>query len=176
MTEQSSSQNYQYLTFTLSEDIYAINILKIKEILEYQSLTPVPLTPNFIRGVLNLRGKVLPVIDLVARFGGSPTIPTKRTCIIIVEILIEANDQQDPPTTMDLGVVVDMVNRVVDLTDNDIEPPPSFGAKIRVDFIAGMGKLDDFFMILLDITRVLSVEELMIVDAINDELSHQTQP
>lgn len=169
----ADAQIKQYLTFTLSDDIYAIDILKIKEILEHETLTDVPLTPDFIPGVLNLRGKVVPVIDLIARFGGQPTLPTNRSCIIIVEIMVEPTDSEDTHALecIDVGIVVDMVNRVVDLSTADIEPPPSFGAKIRVDFIQGMGKIEDNFVILLDITRVLSIEELMIVDAVGHEVN-----
>ncbi len=166
----------QYLTFQLAEDIYALDILKVKEIFEYENLTAVPMVPDFIRGVLNLRGQVVPVIDLVARFGGDVIKVSKKTCIIIVEIEVEKTEDDETISRMDVGVMVDVVNRVVDLQAEQIEPPPSFGAKIRTDFISGMGKVDDEFMILLDVTKVLSIHELIVIDAMQSEQSELGSP
>lgn len=148
VTEQT-----QYLTFMLSGEMFAIGILAIKEIIEYANLTTVPMMPACIRGVINLRGAVVPVMDLAARFGKASTAVTKRTCIVIVEV--EAGEERQ-----DVGVVVDAVNEVLDIAAADIEPPPSFGAKIRTDFIRGMGKINDRFVILLDVNQVLSVDEV----------------
>ena len=152
----------QFLTFTLGGEVYAIDILSIREIIDYGNLTMVPMMPVFIRGVINLRGSVVPVVDLAARFDGEPTEITRRTAIIIVEIV-------DGETTMNIGVVVDGVNEVLEIPPGDIEPPPSFGARIRTDFIKGMGKVDGKFLVLLDVANVLSVDELSLLD----EVQHQ---
>lgn len=143
----------QYLTFMLGGEVFAIGILHIKEIIEYGSLTTVPMMPDYIRGVINLRGAVVPVVDLSARFGRKSAEVTKRTCIVIIEVMNEDVQQV-------IGVVVDMVNEVLEITAAEIEPGPSFGAKIRADFIRGMGKVDGKFVIILDVDKVLSVEEL----------------
>ncbi len=148
----------QYLTFLLGGEMFAIGILGIKEIIEYDGLTRVPMMPECILGVINLRGAVVPVMDLAARFGKPPTVITKRTCTVIVEV--EATDGERQDQTHDMGLVVDAVNAVLDIPDADIEPAPAFGARIRTDFIAGMGKVNGKFVILLNISRVLSIQEL----------------
>jgi len=153
-TEQGPQQ---YLTFTLSRELFAIDILHIKEIIEYGQLTEIPMLPPFIRGVINLRGTVVPVIDLWARFGNEQTQIARRTCIIIVEM---TQTEDGINSRHDIGIIVDSVNAVIDIPGADIEPPPSFGARIRADFIYGMGKLSDQFVIILDIDKVLSVEEM----------------
>ncbi len=153
VSQVDTSEMQQYLTFMLSGETYAIGILGIKEIIEYGQLTEVPNMPSFIRGVINLRGAVVPVVDLAARFNKGTTALTRRTCIVIIEV-ISANEQQV------IGVMVDAVNEVLEISPSEIEPPPSFGAKIRADFIAGMGKVDGRFIIMLDVDKVLSVDEL----------------
>jgi purine-binding chemotaxis protein CheW len=152
-TEEKISQGQQYLIFKAGGDKFAVGIAPIKEIIEYRELTSVPMMPAYLRGVLNLRGRVVPVIDLLVRFGRASTEVSRRTCIVILEV--EHNDEQ-----LYLGIVVDTVMAVVDIADADIEPPPSFGAKLRNDFISGMGKIDEQFVIILDINQVLSVGEL----------------
>jgi purine-binding chemotaxis protein CheW len=148
----------QFLTFMLGGEVFAIGILHIKEILEYGGLTQVPMMPEFIRGVINLRGAVVPVIDLSARFGRASTTVSKRTCIVIIEVEVEDSHQ-------DIGLVVDSVCEVLEIPLDQIEQAPSFGAKIRADFIQGMGKVNDEFVIILDVNRVLSVEELAAASA-----------
>lgn len=143
----------QYLTFMLGGETFAIGILGIKEIIEYHGLTEVPMMPACIRGVINLRGAVVPVLDLAARFGKPSSEVTKKTCIVIVEV-------QSGEDRHDMGVVVDAVNAVLEIPASEIEPPPSFGAKIRSDFIAGMGKVAGKFVILLNVNAVLSTEEI----------------
>jgi purine-binding chemotaxis protein CheW len=152
---QQEQQQQQYLTFMLGGDIFAIGILAIKEIIEYGQLTEVPRMPPSIRGVINLRGAVVPVIDLGARFGKRSTEIGKRTCIVIIEM--EGSEEGD---TQVIGVMVDAVNEVLDIPLSEIEPAPNFGAKIRADFIQGMGKVDGKFVILLNANRVLSVNEM----------------
>lgn len=154
----------QYLTFLLGGEVFAIGILVIKEILEYEELTEVPMTPKSIRGVINLRGSVVPVIDLSARFGRKTTAITRRTCIVILEV----NSGED---THDIGIVVDSVSEVLEIPPSEIEPAPSFGAKIRTDFIAGMGKVDGKFVILLDIAHVLSVDDLTQLESVAQNAS-----
>jgi purine-binding chemotaxis protein CheW len=150
---QAAAPPTQYLTFMLGGEVFAIGILAIKEIIEYNTLTAVPMMPACIRGVINLRGAVVPVMDLSARFGRKPTEATKRTCIVIVEI--EADGERQ-----DVGVIVDAVNAVLDIPASDIEPSPTFGAKISANFIHGMGKVDGKFVILLDVNFVLSTSEI----------------
>jgi len=153
---------HQFLTFLLDREPYAIGILVIKEIIEYGNLTPVPLMPEFIRGVLNLRGSVVPVIDLAARFGRAGAEVGRRTCIVIIEM---ENDGE----TQDVGVIVDAVNEVLDIPAGAIQPPPAFGAKIRVDFISGMVELDGRFIIILDVNRVLSIDEMELLASLGEE-------
>ena len=149
----AAGEAHQYLTFALSGEMYAVGILNVKEIIEYGNLTEIPMMPAFIRGVINLRGSVVPVVDLAARFGGGQSEIGKRTCIVIVEM-----SQDD--TKQDLGIMVDAVSEVLEIPGTEIEPPPAFGARIRADFIAGMGKVAGKFVIILDIQQVLSVEEM----------------
>jgi len=145
----------QFLTFMLGEDQYAVGILHIKEIIEYGSLATVPMMPDCVRGVINLRGAVVPVMDLSARFGRAPSSISKRSCIVIVEV------EGDGECKQVMGMLVDAVNAVVEIAAGDIEPAPSFGTRIRPDFIAGIGKHNGKFVILLDIERVLSSEEIV---------------
>jgi purine-binding chemotaxis protein CheW len=151
LAEAASDQ--QYLTFVLGGEMFAIEILNIREIIEYGSLTNVPMMPAFIRGVINLRGAVVPVIDLSVRFGRPPAEVTRRTCIVIIEV-------DNDGTVQDIGIVVDSVSEVLEIPAAQIEPPPAFGAKIRTDFIQGMGKVNDKFVIILNVLNVLSVEEM----------------
>ena len=145
----------QYLTFTLGGEMFSISILCIKEIIWYANLTEVPMMPHCIRGVINLRGAVVPVMDLSTRFGKPPTAVTKSTCIIIVEI--DAFDDGEP---QNMGVVVDAVQAVLEIPSTEIEAPPTFGAKIRSDFIEGIGKVNGKFVILLNVNSVLSYAEI----------------
>ncbi|TAN65036.1 MAG: purine-binding chemotaxis protein CheW [Methylobacter sp.] len=143
----------QYLTFMLSGETYAISILRIKEIIQYGQLTEVPRMPDFIRGVINLRGAVVPVIDLSARFGKQPTAIGRRNCIIIIEVDLGEETQS-------VGVMVDAVNAVLEISADEIEAAPTFGTNIRADFIAGMGKINGKFVIILNIRHVLSMDDM----------------
>jgi len=156
-------EHAQYLTFMLEKEVFAIGILAIKEIIEYHDLTPVPMMPDWIRGVINLRGAVVPVLDLSARFGRRSTQVTKRTCIVIVEV--ETGEERQV-----VGVAVDAVNQVLTIPESDIEPPPAFGAKIRTDFIFGMGKVDGRFVVLLNTNQVLSIDEITDFEASNADV------
>ncbi len=148
-----ADDHQQYLTFMLSSETFAVGILGIKEIIEYGHLTNVPRLPAFIRGVINLRGSVVPVIDLGARFGRHSTAITRRTCIVIIEVTEDGERQ-------DVGIMVDAVNEVLEIPAAQIEPPPSFGAAIRADFVAGMGKIKEHFVIILNVDKVLAVGEM----------------
>jgi purine-binding chemotaxis protein CheW len=158
---QTVVEQKQYLTFMLGGEVFALGILRVKEIIGYGGLTEVPMMPDCVRGVINLRGAVVPVMDLSVRFGKPSTAITRRTCIVIVEV--DANGE-----SQDMGVVVDAVNAVLEIPASDIEPAPAFGAKIRTDFIEGMGKLDGRFVILLSINQVLSTDELGAIGQIAD--------
>lgn len=157
MGAMDSTSQGQYLTFMLAGEIFAIGILVIKEIIEYGQLTEVPRMPASIRGVINLRGAVVPVIDLGARFGKQSTSVSKRTCIVILEVHGEVDGDGVQQV---VGVMVDAVNEVLDIPASEIEPSPSFGARIRADFIKGMGKVEGKFVIILNADRVLSVNEM----------------
>lgn len=148
---QDTREHGQYLIFSLAGEAFAIDILHVKEIIEYGQLTEVPMMPEVVRGVINLRGAVVPVIDLAARFGRTPTQVARRTCIVIVELEQEGEHH-------DVGIIVDAVNEVMEIPPADIEPPPTFGTQLRTDFIAGMGKLAGRFVSILQVDRVLCMD------------------
>jgi len=154
----------QYLTFFIRGEEYAVGILRVKEIIEYETVTRVPAVPPHVRGVINLRGAVLPVVDLAAKFGSPETDVTRTTCIVIVET--QLRDE-----IVVAGVMTDAVSEVVDLGADQIEPPPPFGTGVRVDFLIGMGKLDGRLVLILDIDRVLSPVELQQTIEAVDELA-----
>ncbi len=145
----------QYLTFMLGGEMFSINILCIKEIIWYANLTEVPMMPACIRGVINLRGAVVPVMDLSSRFGKPSTPVTKSTCIVIIEVETQTEGERQ-----NMGLVVDSVQAVLEIASSEIEQAPSFGTKIRPDFIEGIGKVNGKFVILLNVNRVLSTEEI----------------
>jgi len=147
----------KYLTFTLAGEEYGIGILKIKEIIGMMPITFVPQTPNFVKGVVNLRGKVIPVMDLRLRFGIDAMDYTDRTCIIVVEITGDTGNIM-------IGVVVDTVSEVLNIKGEDIEDTPAFGTKLDTDYILGMAKTDGGVKILLDIDRVLRTDEISLLE------------
>lgn len=157
----AAGDNQQYLTFLLADEMFAVGIQRVREIIEYGNVTTVPMMPRFVRGVINLRGSVVPVIDLSARFGRGVSDIHRRTCVVIVEVEHEGAKQE-------LGVVVDAVSEVLDIPQSEIEPAPAFGARIRADFISGMGKVDGRFVILLNVDRVLAVEEMATLSELVD--------
>ncbi|MFA7282737.1 MAG: chemotaxis protein CheW [Sterolibacterium sp.] len=155
--EIAQQEAQQYLTFMLAGEMFAVGILHIKEIIEYGELTMVPTMPAFIRGVINLRGSVVPVVDLASRFGAPAGEVTRRTCIVIVEVAHAVENEIEQQI---MGIMVDAVNEVLEIAAEQIEPAPAFGARIRADFIAGMGKVEGRFVIVLDVNRVLSLDEI----------------
>ncbi len=148
----------QYLTFKLEDEVFALDIGKVREVLDFTTITKVPRTPEFMRGVINLRGSVVPVVDLRLKFGMSKTEKTVNTCIIIVEVTV------DGETTI-LGALADSVQEVLDLEPGHIEPAPKIGTRLNTEFIKGMGKRDNQFIIILDIDKVFSTDELAMVQA-----------
>ena len=162
--------NDQYLTFFLAGEEYAITILQVTDIIECGAVTRVPGTPSWIRGVHNLRGTVVPVIDLAIKFGLPPTEVTRRTCIVIVEL--KADDE-----TLIMGVMADSVHQVVDFTSEQIQPAPAFGPRVHVDCLLGMASSNGKFVLLLDIDRVFSSDEIVaagstvVPDEINAEVT-----
>ena len=146
----------QYLTFTLDQEQFAVGITSVREVLEFTSATKVPRTPDFMRGVINLRGSVVPVIDLRLKLGLSRTEATIDTCVVILEV--EAQGE-----TLVMGALADSVQEVIELEPGSIEPPPRMGTRVNIDFIRGMGKRDEKFLILLDLDRVLTEDELRTV-------------
>ncbi|MBI2353433.1 MAG: chemotaxis protein CheW [Deltaproteobacteria bacterium] len=146
-------QANQYLTFTLADEVFAVDVARVREILEYTGITKVPQVPDFMRGVINLRGCVVPVIDLRLKFGMRETDRTVNTCIIVVEVQMDAD-------VIVLGALADSVQEVIELEPGQIEAAPHIGTRLRTDFIRGMGKLDGRFVMILDIDRVFSCEEM----------------
>lgn len=156
MGDEGSNQTNQYLTFRLGEEIFAIEIGKVREVLDFSAVTKVPQTPPFMRGVINLRGSVVPVMDMNLKFGRSSTEKTVNTCIIIAEITV------DGETTI-VGALADSVQEVLDMEPSQIEPAPKIGTKLNTEFIKGMGKTGDTFIMILDIDKVFSGEEMDLI-------------
>lgn len=161
----ASSDLEKYLTFVLNKEEYGIEILKVREIMGYMEVTPVPQTPDFVKGVINLRGEVIPVINLRVKFGMSEGEITDATCIIVVEVEMEAGESDQ----VQMGVIVDTVQEVLDIPEENIDPAPSFGADIKTEYIKGMGKVNDEVKILLDIDQVLSEEEFVQLDKVQQQ-------
>jgi purine-binding chemotaxis protein CheW len=153
MGDASITESIQYLTFKLADEIFALDVAKVREILEVTTITKVPQTPDFMRGVINLRGSVVPVVDMRLKFGMSMTEQTVNTCIIVVEISLDGD-------SLVLGALADSVQEVVEMEAEKIEPAPHIGTKLNTDFIRGMGKIDDHFVMILDIDRIFSSAEL----------------
>ena len=156
MSVEGITASMQYLTCKLDEEIFALEILKVREVLEFKKVTKVPQTPTFMKGVINLRGSVVPVLDMGLKLGMPEVAKTIDTCVVIIELVLAGE-----PTL--LGILVDAVREVIDLEPNQIDPPPRIGSKLRTDFIKGMGKRDEEFMILVDLDKVFSAQELAMV-------------
>ncbi len=158
----AATRTGQYLTFWLGDEAFALDIRNVREIIQHGPMTSVPLMPAFVRGVINLRGAVVPVIDLNARFGRAPAQVGKKTCVVIFDALRDGERTE-------LGLMVDAVSEVVDLAGDAIEPPPNFGTSVRRDFIHGLGKLGDRFVILLEPDKAFDVEEMAQLCALSQE-------
>ena len=157
MAVTSITETTQFLTFKLADEVFALDITKVREVLDFTTVTKVPQTPEFMRGVINLRGSVVPVVDLRLKFGMTRTESSVNTCIIITEVTVDGD------TTI-LGALADSVQEVLDLEPGSIAPPPRIGTKLKTEFIKGMGKRDDRFIIILDIDKVFSSDELAMVN------------
>ena len=160
MASATISDTRQYLTFKLGEEVFALEVANVREILEFIPITKVPRTPDFMTGVINLRGSVVPVTDMRLKFGMSETEKTVNTCIIVVEVNIDGEKAL-------LGALVDSVQEVFELEAQQIEPPPRLGLGMKTEFIEGMGKRDNRFVIILDIDKVFSMEELDIAQGMS---------
>ncbi|MGA2500038.1 MAG: chemotaxis protein CheW [Tepidisphaeraceae bacterium] len=152
-TGSTTHKGGKYLTFALGKEEYGLEILKVREIIGYMEITAVPRTPSYVKGVINLRGQVIAVIDLRAKFGMDTAERTEQTCVIVVEI-------KQGGRKLSTGIIVDHVSEVLDIAGEKIEEPPTFGASVDTDFILGMGKIGDSVKILLDIDRVLGEDEI----------------
>jgi len=159
---KQEAEGRQYLTFHLGGEVFAVGILAVKEIIEYVAPTVVPLMPATVRGVINLRGAVLPVIDLSVRFGREAAPVGRRTCIIVVEAMLLGERQV-------MGVLVDAVDAVLEIPLGGIGPAPAFGARIRADFIAGIARLDERFVILVDLDAVLAMEDVLTLTQVAEQ-------
>ncbi|MEW6710552.1 MAG: chemotaxis protein CheW [Candidatus Riflebacteria bacterium] len=155
MSNESGTIN-QYLAFKLGEEVYAVEVGKVREILDFPPITKVPRTPDFMRGVINLRGSVVPVVDMRLKFGMSRTEKSVNTCIIVVEAMVE-----NEITT--IGALADSVQEVFELSNANIEPPPKIGTRLKVEFLKGMGKIGESFLMILDIDKVFSSSEILMV-------------
>ena len=145
---QNRSRAGKYLTFALGQEEYGLEILKVREIIGYMDITSVPQTPQYVKGVINLRGQVIPVVDLRSKFNMDTVEPDEQTCVVVVEITAQ-------DTSISTGVIVDHVSEVIDVEEQLIEDPPQFGAAVNTDFILGIGKIGESVKILLDIDKVL---------------------
>lgn len=154
-----SSDDHQFLTFNLGEELYGVNILKVQEIKGYTTATKIPNTPDYLKGVLNLRGSIVPIIDLRMKFGMGMTEPTSFTVIVVVNVRNRI-----------MGFLVDAVSDVLDLNAKDIQPPPELGSSVDITFVAGIGKVNDCLITLLDIDRVLTDEEVKTVSDIPTDM------
>ncbi len=168
MNETSKNQNSTYLTFYLDEELFGLNILLVREVLEYTAITKVPMTADFMRGVINVRGHVVPVIDLRQKFGMETIEQTVNTCIIIVELEIEGESAT-------MGALVDGVQEVLDIAPEQIEASPRLGSRIDTRFIQGIGKLGERFVILLDIQDIFSSQELSMISSVHQQENETEQ-
>jgi purine-binding chemotaxis protein CheW len=146
----------QYLTFSLGDEVFAMDIRSVREIIQHAAMTAVPLMPDFVRGVINLRGAVVPVIDLQARFGRPPASVGKKTCIVIFDASRDGEKAE-------LGLLVDAVSEVIDIAAANIELPPQFGTSIRRDFIRGLGKVEGEFVVILETERALNIDDMALI-------------
>ena len=162
MEESSTVNSKQYVTFCLAEELFGVEVSRTREILSVISVTSVPQTPDYMLGVINLRGQVVPVIDMRLKLGLSATDETQDTCIIVVEVLVDGEP-------IVVGALADAVREVLEIKSDDIEPPPRLGTRLNTEFIKGMGKIDEEFLILLDIDKIFNSDELALVQEIAEE-------
>jgi purine-binding chemotaxis protein CheW len=160
-TKEASAGVAQYLTFQAGDETFAIEILDVKEIIEIEAITKVPMMPVFIAGIINLRGRVVPVVDLSKRLGRRSSTVTKKSCLVLVEVAHEEDSQP-------IGMMVDEVNEILEIGESHTQPPPDFGTDLRTDFIRAMGRVNEKFIILLDVNHVLSVDDISALSHLED--------
>lgn len=154
----SKEECQQYLTFTLGDEVFAMDIRNVREIIQHGAMTVVPLMPAFVRGIINLRGAVVPVIDLQCRFGRALAQVGKKTCVVIFDV--------GPPTDrVELGLMVDAVSEVIDIAPSQIEPPPQFGTTVAREYILGLGKVGTEFIVIVDPERALNIDDMVAIAA-----------
>ena len=163
MSVAEMADTTQFLTFGLGDDIFALDVIKAKEVLDFSEVTQVPQTPDYMLGVINLRGSVVPVIDMRRKFNMEVADRTRNSCIVVVEV-----DVDGEPVTV--GALADSVREVIDLDPSQIEPPPRIGTRLNTEFIKGMGNLDDRFVIILDIDKVFSLDDLEFAQNVGEEI------
>lgn len=168
MSVAEISETTQYLSFMLGDEVFALDISKVREVLDFTAVTKVPQTPAYMKGVINLRGGVVPVVDMKLKFGMEETQRTVNTCIIIVEVVLENS-------SVVLGALADSVKEVFDLRGDDVEPAPKIGTQLNTEFLKGMGKKNDEFILLLDIDKVFSIEEVSLVQSLGDKAGQEDE-
>ena len=161
MMQSRSEEDFQYLTFSVSGERFAVDILEIREIIEVGRMTDVPLAPGFVRGVVNLRGSVLPVIDLATRLGRERCELTKRSCIVVVDL---HNDGKQS-----IGMLVDEVSEIMEIAPDMVQPPPALGEGLNTELIKGMGRVGELFIVLLDVDHILSAAECLTLEQISQQ-------
>jgi purine-binding chemotaxis protein CheW len=162
MENKETTELFKFLTFRLGSETFSVDVSQVREILDQTEVTMVPQTPDYMLGVINLRGSVVPVVDLRQRFGIEAAARTRDSCIIVMELIIEGEQTV-------IGALTDAVEEVVDISREDIEPPPRLGNQMNVDFIRGVGKRDDQFFMILDIDRIFSCEEVQLINVDEEE-------
>ena len=162
MSVAEPMETTQFLTFSLADDLFAIDVIKAREVLDFSKVTQVPQTPDYMLGVINLRGSVVPVIDMRCKFKMKETDLTRNSCIVVVEVDVDGD-------AVTVGALVDSVSEVIDLNPAQIEPPPRIGTRLNTEFIKGMGNLDDRFVIILDIDKVFSIDDLVLARTLTEE-------
>ena len=162
MEEKNVNSSLQYVTFSLGEELFGVEVSRTREILSLTPITKVPQTPEYLLGVINLRGQVVPVVDMRLKLGLPVGKETEDTCIIVVDVLVDGE-------TITVGALADAVREVMDIRSDQIEPPPRLGSRLKTEFIDGMGKVDEQFMILLNIDRIFNSEELAWVQEASDD-------
>jgi purine-binding chemotaxis protein CheW len=168
MNVKVETKTATYLTFRIGKEDYAVDVLKVREILELVKITQVPKTPSFMKGVINLRGSVVPVVDMHIKFGLPSEEQTVDTCIIVMEVNIGSD-------VVVLGAIADMVKEVIDIDGENVEPPPRIGTAVDVEFIEGIGKIGDEFVIILDINKVFSEEDIKLVKSMGRQTEEDAQ-
>ncbi len=162
MNETTDIDSQQYVTFSLGEELFGVEVTRTREILSLMPVTKVPQTPDYLLGVINLRGQVVPVVDMRLKLGLPAGAETEDTCIIVVEVQVDGE-------VLTVGALADAVREVLEIRDDQIEPPPRLGTRLKTEFITGMGKIDEQFMILLNIDRIFNSDELALVQDVREK-------